>query len=62
MGMGEYVCGIEPGNGFVGGRKAERENGTLRFIEPGETVRFVLEFNVLKDNSDIKAFRDKFVK
>ena len=39
LGMGEYVCGIEPGNAFVGGRKEERENGTLKYVEPGESVR-----------------------
>lgn len=62
MGMGEYVCGIEPCNSPVGGRKAEREKGTLKFIEPGEKVNFKLEFNILRSNSDIQSFRDSFVK
>ena len=62
MGMGEYVCGIEPCNSPVGGRKTERENGNLKFIEPGESVDFKLEFNVLKSNEDIKSFRDNFMK
>jgi len=62
MGMGEYVCGIEPCNSPVGGRKAERESGNLKFIEPGESVDFRLEFNILKSNADIRSFRDSFVK
>jgi hypothetical protein len=62
MGMGEYVCGIEPCNSRVGGRKAERENGTLKFIEPGRSEEFRLEFKVLTSIDDIRAFRKKFVK
>lgn len=62
MGIGEYVCGIEPCNCSVGGRKAERENGTLKFLEPGESIDFRLEFNVLTSNKDIESFRKRFVK
>jgi len=62
MGMGEYVCGIEPCNNYVGGRKAERESVNLRFIEPGGKVNFKLEFNILKSNADVQSFRDSFVK
>ena len=62
MGMGEYVCGIEPCNSPVGGRKIERESGNLKFIEPGGSVDFRLEFNILKSNTDIRSFRDSFVK
>jgi hypothetical protein len=59
MGMGDYVCGIEPCNSTVGGRKAERENGRLKFIEPGEKVDFRLEFNVLTSNDDIASLRKR---
>ncbi len=62
MGMGEYVCGIEPCNNFGSGRKTERENGNLKFIEPGESVDFRLELNILKSNADIKSFKESFVK
>jgi hypothetical protein len=62
MGMGEYVCGIEPCNSPVTGRKAAREKGTLKFIEPGQTFGFRLEFNILKSTEDIRAFREKFVR
>ena len=60
MGMGDYACGIEPGNSFPRGRKIEREEGTLKFIEPGEKTRYRLEFNILKSNKDIEQFKDKF--
>lgn len=60
MGMGEYVCRIEPCNSPVGGRAAEREKGTLKFIKPGEKVSFKLEFNILKSNEDINKFKKNF--
>lgn len=60
MGMGEYVCGIEPVNSLVKGRKIEREEGTLRFIEPGEKINYRLEFNVLASNKDIEIFKNKY--
>lgn len=62
MGMGEYVCGIEPGNGSVGGRKAEREKGTLKFLEPGQKESFRLEFKVLTSKEHISSFRNKYVR
>jgi len=61
MGMGEYVCGIEPCNNLVGGRKVEREKGTLKFIEPGERINYRLEFNILKSSKDIEEFKSKFL-
>lgn len=42
MGEGEYVLGMEPANCLVGGRAEARKNGTLEFIEPGETKNFDL--------------------
>jgi len=62
MGLGEYVCGIEPCNSPIGGRKAERKSDNLKFIEPGETQKFRLEFEVLKSIEGIRSFRQKFVK
>jgi len=62
MGMGEYVCGIEPCNNLGKGRKIEKDEGRLKFIEPGERINYRLEFNVLKSNKDIAEFRNKYVK
>ena len=60
MGAGEYVCGIEPANSPVLGRKTEREKGTLKFIEPGESINYRLEFNILTSNKDIETFKNKY--
>lgn len=40
MGEQEYVIGLEPTNCYVGGQGAEKKNGTLKNIQPEETVEF----------------------
>ncbi len=45
-GAGMHVLGIEPANCWVGGRRAEREAGSLKWIQPGETVRTDLVLGV----------------
>lgn len=57
VGEGEYVCGIEPSNGKVLGRETERKNKTLKYLKPGEKIHCKLEFNVLKNNDDIKTLK-----
>lgn len=37
-GASTHVLGIEPSNCFVAGRKGSRENGTLKFLAPGEEI------------------------
>lgn len=61
MGIGEYVCGIEPANSYPRGRAIEKKEGNVRYIEPGEKLDFRLEFNVLKLNSDIEEFKNSFL-
>jgi len=41
---GEYVAGIEPCNNHVEGIWFEEENKTLRYVEPGETVKAMVEW------------------
>ena len=43
---GFYVTGLEPANCLVEGRKKEREEGTLVFLEPGEEKIYRLEISV----------------
>ena len=44
MASGDYVCGLEPTNCYIMGRKAERENGTLPVLAPFESVQTHLKF------------------
>lgn len=45
-GAGVHALGIEPSNCFVSGRAEERSKGTLRILEPGETVLYRLQLNI----------------
>lgn len=38
LAAGEYVCALEPTNGYIMGAKQERENGTLGVLKPFESV------------------------
>ncbi len=45
MASGDYVCGLEPTNCYIMGRKFERENGTLPVLNPFETVKTEVKFH-----------------
>lgn len=44
MASGDYVCGLEPTNCYIMGRKQERENGTLPVLKSFETVKTEVKF------------------
>jgi hypothetical protein len=58
MAKGSYVVGIEPSNCWVGGRAAEREMGTLQFLQPGETREYHIEIGVLSSTDEIRQFEE----
>ncbi len=45
--QGEYVLGLEPANCLVEGRDKEREQGTLQFLEPGESRSYKFQVQIL---------------
>ena len=45
MASGDYVCGLEPTNCYIMGRRFERENGTLPVLAPFETVKTEVKFH-----------------
>ncbi|MBS7644841.1 MAG: aldose 1-epimerase family protein [Candidatus Bathyarchaeia archaeon] len=55
MGEGVYVVGMEPANCKVEGRAKMREEGTLKFLDPGEARIYELEIGVLASNSEIAS-------
>ena len=59
---GDYVCGLEPANNFVGSRAEARENGTLNFIEPYGEIDFEVEFTILGSNSEISEAAGRYMK
>jgi len=51
---GHYVLELGPSNcRQVGGRKTERDQGTLCFLEPWEIKRYNLRFDILTNNKEI---------
>jgi len=49
MGEGEYVLGIEPANsGGINGRASARQMGDLPHLAPGESRRYVIDFEVVE--------------
>jgi hypothetical protein len=45
-GAGVHVLGIEPANCYVEGRAVERQQGTLEFLEPGESRLYELSLEI----------------
>ncbi|MBQ7525376.1 MAG: aldose 1-epimerase family protein [Abditibacteriota bacterium] len=56
-GSGEYVMGMEPANCLVEGRDKERQRGTLQFLDPGETRKYHIEFEVINTPQQIEALK-----
>lgn len=59
-GPNEYVCALEPGTNPPTGQNAAREQGTLRMLEPGQSVDYSLEFQVLDDAKELDRFCKRF--
>lgn len=56
LATGDYVLGLEPSNCWpIGGRAAERERGTLQFLEPGETREYALEIGVRAGHATLEC-------
>lgn len=53
-GPGEYVTGLEPGSNPPIGQKKAREEGTLKFIQPGETVSYEMTLEVINKADNIE--------
>jgi hypothetical protein len=58
MDQGAYVVGMEPGNARVMGRDAERREGRLQFLEPGEQRRYRLEIGVVTEQTQVTALEE----
>jgi len=56
MGESEYALGLEPGNCTPRGRQFHGNEGTLQYLEPGETKKVRLEIGILKDAESINNY------
>jgi hypothetical protein len=55
LAKGEYVTGIEPGSHPPIGQALARERKTLRYIAPGESIRYNLQLEVLSGLQEIQS-------
>jgi hypothetical protein len=55
MQPGNYVCGLEPGTNWVGGRAVERTENRLRLLDPGASAHFGLDIAVLASQAEIDS-------
>lgn len=56
MAAGDYALGLEPTVAGVAGVKVAEENGTIRYINPGETKQFHLSFEFVEDEAIINDY------
>lgn len=59
LSSGEYVCALEPSTYWETPRHKLREEGRLRFLQPGEQVDYHLELGTLNGTGPIDEFRGR---
>ena len=57
MGVKDYVMGLEPGNCTPDGRNVMRENGTLKFLAPGETKTYSVRVTLVENEAQWSALK-----
>ena len=59
MGAGDYVMGLEPGNSTIDGIEDAVENGSMKYLEPGESREYRLAFHILKSREEFEQIKEK---
>lgn len=60
-GKGEYVAGLEPGTHPPLGQKHTRQNGDLIQIAPGQSRKYALELEIIKDTDKLTEFVNSYI-
>lgn len=60
MGNGDYVMGLEPCNSTIDGIEDAVKNGTMKYIQPGETIEHKLVFQIMNTKEEFEEFKKKF--
>jgi hypothetical protein len=60
MGAGDYVMGLEPANSTIDGIEDAIKNGSMKYLEPEETVDYHITFRVLTTNEEFEELKNKF--
>ena len=48
MGAGDYVMGLEPGNTTIDGIEDAIKNGSMKYLEPEESVNHEIEVQMIQ--------------
>lgn len=59
MGAGDYVMGLEPGNSTIDGIEDAVNNGSMKYLEPGESREYQLTFHILKGRESFEKIKKK---
>ena len=59
MGAGDYVMGLEPGSSTIDGLEDAVKNGSMKYLEPGESREYELTFHILKGREAYEQIKKK---
>ena len=54
MGAGDYVMGLEPANATIDGIGDAVKNGSMKYLEAGESVEYHLAFRIIKGREELE--------
>jgi hypothetical protein len=58
----DYVMGIFPSNNHCAGRGFERQNGTIKYIDPFEQKKLGVVITIIDGEKDLAEFKRKFIR
>ena len=59
MGAGDYVMGLEPANTTIDGIEDAVNNGSMKYLEPGEVKEYNLTFHILYGREEFEAVKNQ---
>lgn len=60
MGAGDYVLGLEPANSTIDGIADAISNGSIKYLEAGESKKYYLLFQILKSKKEFELLKNHF--
>ena len=55
MGAGDYVMGLEPANATIDGIADAVDNGSMKYLDAGESVEYHLTFHILQGREELNS-------
>ena len=60
MGAGDYVLGLEPANSTIDGIEDAINNGSIKYLEAGESKDYHLVFKIISGNEEFEQLKNCF--